>query len=222
LRLPDDFTARSDSTGTTTFEGSSSEATRAPVTSPSTVPSSSETLKGTTKGCADQLLEQPFLRWLDPSKYVLTPSGSLESTSGWTLSGAAKVVNGNESFRVHSGTDSRSLSLPSGSSATTKAMCVATLYPTLRLFAVNSGSLLSTLKVEAIFGTPLGTLTLPVGFLAAPLGWQPTLPLLYFGNFTTLPVLTNGTTTVRFRFTPQGAGSGWRIDDVYVDPYKGR
>jgi hypothetical protein len=27
---------------------------------------------------------------------------------------------------------------------------------------------------------------------------------------------------VQFRFTPLGANSGFRIDDVYVDPYKHR
>jgi hypothetical protein len=224
LTLPDDPRTTSGSTATTTFEGSSSDAGTALQTSPSTPLSSSEvsTTTTTTGGCAGQVLERPFVRWLDPAKYVLAPGGSLESTTGWKLSGGAKLVSGNESFRVHSATDNRSLALPSGSSATTKAMCVATLYPTLRLFALNSGSLLSTLKVEAIFSSALGQLTVQVGLLSAPLGWQPTLPMLYAANFTTLPILTDGTTTVRFRFTPQGAGSGWRIDDVYVDPYKGR
>jgi hypothetical protein len=172
--------------------------------------------------CAGQAFSQPFLPWLDPASYTLAPSGALESTSGWTLSGGAKLVSGNESFRVHSSTDSHSLSLPSGSSATTKAMCVGTLYPTLRLFTVNSGSLLSTLKVEAIFPTALGKVTVPLGVLPGLSKWQPTLPLAYLANFTTLPVMTNGTTTVQFRFTPLGSGSGFRIDDVYVDPYKGR
>jgi hypothetical protein len=42
-----------------------------------------------------------------------------------------------------------------------------------------------------------------------------------------LPFLTNlaalTTASVQFRFTPVGLGtSGWRIDDVYVDPVKYR
>jgi hypothetical protein len=179
-------------------------------------------LQPATGVCSGQVFSQPFLPWLDPGKYTPAPGGALESTSGWTLSGGAKLVSGNESFRVHSSKDRYSLSLPSGSSATTKGMCVGTLYPTLRLFTVNSGSLLSTLKVEAIFPTALGKLTVPVGVVAGAPTWQPTLPLAYLGNFTTLPLLTNGTTTVQFRFTPIGSGSGFRIDDVYVDPYKGR
>ena len=29
-----------------------------------------------------------------------------------------------------------------------------------------------------------------------------------------------GLGTVSFRFTPLGNSSGWRVDDVYLDPYK--
>jgi hypothetical protein len=167
--------------------------------------------------CPDQATVRPFLPWLDPGNYVPLGNGSLESTSGWTLTGGATLVSGNEPWKVNRATDTRSLSLPSGSSATSPPLCVTLLYPTLRFFASNSGSPLSTLKVEAI--TDLGglKLTLPVGLLVAG-SWQPTLPLLFLANVTS-PVAG----TVQFRFTPVGLGtSGWRIDDVYVDPFKGR
>jgi hypothetical protein len=176
-----------------------------------------------TTACGNQLFEQPFLRWLDPLNYVLAPDGGLEAgASGWKLSGAAKVTSGNEPFRVRGAADLRSLSLPSGSSATTPPMCVGVDAVVARLFAANSGSLLSTLKVEVIHRNLLGlTVTTPVAVLAGTPGWQPTLPLAVLANVASLNVLLNQTTEVSLRFTPLGSSSGWKIDDVYVDPFKG-
>jgi hypothetical protein len=45
--------------------------------------------------------------------------------------------------------------------------------------------------------------------------WQPTLPMPFLTN-----LLAPVSGTVSFRFTPLGPSSGWRIDDVYLDPYK--
>jgi hypothetical protein len=144
-------------------------------------------------------------------------NGALESTSGWTLANGAKLVSGNEPWKVHAATDSQSLSLPSGSSATTPSLCVTFLHPDIRFFAVNSGSSLTTLKVEAITNVLGIRLTTPVGLLAAGGSWQPTLPLPFLTN-----LLAGTKGSVQFRFTPVGLGSGWRIDDVYVDPFKAR
>jgi hypothetical protein len=173
--------------------------------------------------CEGQELERPFLRWLDPLNYVHAPNGGFESGStSWTLTGGAKVVSGNESFYAHSATDSKSLALPTGASATTSDMCVGLLDPTVRLFVQNTGSVLSTLKVEVLVTDASGqTHSSLVGLVFGGRTWQPTLPLLYLQNLTALPLLTDGTTNVSFRFTAQGLLGAWRIDDVYVDPFKG-
>jgi hypothetical protein len=174
---------------------------------------------GVTGGCAD-VLEQPFLPWLDPAHYTLAPDGGLEAqASGWTLRDGAKVVAANEPYFVRSTADERSLILPPGSSATTPTMCVGLEHPTLRMFVANSGSPLSTLKVEVLYPGVLGLLqSVPIGYVAAGPSWQPTVPLLVLVNATAL----SGTTQVAFRFTPQGESSGaWSVDDVYVDPFKG-
>lgn len=177
----------------------------------------------TTTACGPLLFEQPFLPWLDPLFYVLAPDGALEGgASGWKLSAGAKVVSGSERYGVHSAADARALSLPSGSSATTPAMCVGVDAPTARLFVVNSGSVLSTLKVEVVHRNLLGlTVATPVGVLTGTSSWQPTLPLPLLANVLSLNVLANQTTQVSFRFTPLGSSSGWKIDDLYVDPFKG-
>jgi hypothetical protein len=183
-------------------------------------PASSET----AAGCPGQTLVQPFLRWLDPLTYVLVPNGGLEAgVAEWSLTGNARRVSENEPWRVRGAADTSSLALASGSSATTGWMCISLFHPTLRLFAANRGLLLSTLKVEVLYRDAKGSLrAAPIGALAGVGGWQPTLPLPIVVNVTNLPLLTDGTMSVAFRFTPQGLGADWRIDDVYVDPYQGR
>lgn len=174
-------------------------------------------------GCAAQVLTQPFTRWADVFSYFLAPNGGFESGStGWNLSGGASVVSGNESFFVHLSRDKYSLDLPAGSSATSSSVCVGTLDPTMRLFVQNSGSALSTLKIEVTYTTLLGLrVTTPVGVVTGGRAWQPILPQLFLANLTSLPLVTNGATSVSFRFTPQGTSGNWKIDDLYVDPFKG-
>jgi hypothetical protein len=147
---------------------------------------------------------------------VLAPSGSLESTSGWSLAGGAKLASGNEPWKVTSATDAWSLQLPSGSSATSPPLCITLFHPTLRFFATNTGAATTTLRVEAITDVMGVNAATRIGTLSAG-SWQPTPALLLLSNLVS-PV----TGTVQFRFTPVGSSSGWRIDDVYVDPYKQR
>jgi hypothetical protein len=174
----------------------------------------------TATGCGTPTYERPFLRWLDVTSYVLAPDGTLEGANGqWSLSGGAAVTSGNESYNVHGSGETHSLALPSGSSATTGATCVGVLDPTLRLFARNTGSLLSTLRVEVLFEDTAGAVhSLPIGLLLAGSAWQPTLPMTVVANL--LPLLPGDLTAVAFRFTPQGSGGRWAIDDVYVDPHR--
>jgi hypothetical protein len=175
-------------------------------------------------GCSGQVFEKPFQRWLDPFNYVLLPNGAFEAgATGWALRGSASIARGNEPFNVHGAGESRSLSLPSGSSATSSQICAKLLSPELRFFAVNRGSLLSTLKVEVLFPDLFGgTQALPI--LVPVLGtasWQPTLPLPFAINALAL-LSRDGSIPIAFRFTPQGTNGNWTIDDVYLDPYKGR
>jgi hypothetical protein len=180
----------------------------------------SQTARAST-GCDERPLGRHFLPWLDLAYYTPAPNGGLENGStGWALSGA-NVVLGNEQFFVGGSEDAHSLSLPPGSSATTGTTCVELLDPTLRLFVVNTGSPLSTLQVEAlyedVFGTPRAQ---TIALLFGTGRWRPTLPILSLANLHAPPLLTDGKADVAFRFTPRGLGS-WRIDDVYVDPFKG-
>jgi hypothetical protein len=88
---------------------------------------------------------------------------------------------------------------------------------------MNSGSLLSLLQVEVLYTDVSGTpRALPIAVVPGTARWQPTLPMPFLANLLNPPLATDGKVDVAFRFTPVGLGkSGWRIDDVYVDPFKG-
>jgi hypothetical protein len=163
----------------------------------------------------DSTLTQPFAPWGDRGNYTLVPGGSFESGSAWTLTGGAMVVAGNEPFAVGGSRDSHSLSLPLGSSATSPAMCVGALNPTLRLFGLASSSSAS-LSVTVLSKNALGLLSvLGVGIVyPGQTKWQPTPVGLFLQS---LPALLTNTTTVSFRFAP--VGGSWTIDDAYVDPF---
>lgn len=161
---------------------------------------------------------KPFAPWGDEGKYVLMPNGALESSGGWDLRDGARLVSGNESYYVNSKEDSRSLLLPSGSSATSPTLCTELFQPKLRLFAMNAGSSRAGLRIEVTTVVAGVRRTGLLGTLSAAGGWQPTAPLPFLQE---LEASTIG--TVSFRFTAVNAGSGFRIDDVYVDyPFKGR
>lgn len=171
-------------------------------------------------GCPDQSMSRPFLRWLDPVSYTLAPNGGFEAGSqGWQLKNGAKVVSGNESFNL-SGAGKSSLYLPSGSSATSPAMCVETLDVFARYVAKNKGLVaLSSLKVDAIVRDSAGhTFVLPAGVNTGGSSWAPSLPSA--AALDLLALLNDGRVTVSFRFTPLGLGAAWQIDDLYVDPLK--
>ena len=147
-------------------------------------------LTASATGCRDYPLSQPFERWNDLANYRHVPGGAFEQgAAGWQLSGGARVVAGNESFKVRSAADKMSLLLPAGSTATTPTVCVGLAEPTMRFFARRASGLLTTLSVEVQVETSLGVvLTLPV--LPGDLGggsWHPTLPHPLLVNLLPLP-----------------------------------
>jgi hypothetical protein len=172
--------------------------------------------------CPDPI-SQVFRPWGDFANYAFTPNGGFEAGSaGWTLTGGARVVSGNESFFVNDSSDESSLSLPAGSSATTAPMCVGLLSSKMRFFSANDGWSSSRLKVQVIYNGGLGgllgfagsTLAIAdVGYVGGGSAWQPSQEIGMLGGV--LPLLTQ---SVQFRFTPADRYGSWQIDDVYLDP----
>jgi len=155
--------------------------------------------------CAARPLDRTFLPWLDAAWYEAAPNGGLESgADGWTLTGGAGVVEGNDPYL----TGASSLSLPAGATATTPPICVDVAHPTIRFFG-RGGQTLAPLVVSVLFTDPLGTQQeLPVGVMLPSGGWSPSPVLAVVANLVS--------SQVRFRLTATGP---WQVDDVFVDPY---
>ena len=174
--------------------------------------------------CDPQTLSKPFTPWLDYANYTPLSGGDFESgAAGWALSGGSAVAGGNESYYVAGSDDTKSLTVPSGGSATSPTMCVGIEHPTIRFFAKrNSGGLLglTTLRVDVLFESNLGLISsLPIGVVTPSSSWQPTLPMTVLASL--LPLLPGEHTPVAFRFTSM-LGGNWSIDDIQVDPYSRR
>jgi hypothetical protein len=165
---------------------------------------------------------QVFAPWQDYANYNLAPNGGLElGTTGWSLSGGASIVGGNQPF-LRSGT--HALSLPSGSSVLSPAVCLGQNQLFIRMFAKDAGGTDRGLRVRVVW---YGLLNKVLGIsdfatFAPGSQWSPTAKLNSGGGLQVplLPIV--GSTSARVELTPLGSGSSWQIDDLYVDPCIGR
>jgi hypothetical protein len=170
--------------------------------------------------CGNQPESQPFAHWGDTKNYTPVPGGSFESGAiPWLLTGGAGTTAGNETFYVRSSSDSRSLGLPSGSSATSAASCTDIYHPTLRLFVRNTGSGSSHLTVQALYPGLLGGVnTAKIGSLTGTSSWEPSPQMtLLLSNL--LATLSLDQTAIAFRFAPADSLGRWQVDDAYLDPF---
>jgi hypothetical protein len=166
--------------------------------------------------CDNSLLTQPFTQWGDSSYYKLAPGGDFEgSLAGWSLQGGAQQGAGSESYGVTGSLGSSSLALPAGAAATSPQTCVNAAYPTFRFF-VRSDTPGTTVTESVIYQTSLGTMTIPVGTVAAASSWHPSAPMLTGSAIT--GALNGGTAWVSLQFTASGGTA--QVDDVYVDPWR--
>jgi len=171
------------------------------------------------QACDSSGADQVFRPWGDLSSYVLAPDGGFEGgASGWSLSGGAGTVLGNESFYLRDAADKRSLRLPAGSSAVSPAVCMAIDTPTFRLLARNTGDPASTLRVEASYKL-LGLLrTKVIDTVSAGSSWEPSQVMSTVLTLSTV-MGTLTPSAIEIRITPVGSGGRWQVDDLYIDPF---
>jgi hypothetical protein len=175
---------------------------------------------GSAQACSYSGAKTVFSPWGDQHNYVLAPDGGFEAGgSGWQLNRGAAVVEGNESYYLNDAHDSKSLSLPAGSSAVSPPVCMAIDTPSFRLVAHNNGDPSSQLRVEAAYKL-LGLIrTKTVGTLSAGSAWAPTQSVSTVLTLSTL-VGTLIPSAIEIRFTPLDSRGQWQVDDVYIDPFR--
>jgi hypothetical protein len=169
--------------------------------------------------CPTTPTTQAFKSLGDNAQYSLVSNGAFESgTGGWSLTGSATAA-GNESYKVHGSSDSKSLSINPTGLAVSPALCVGIEHPSFRFFARRTSGSWGTLNVKLRWtGSDGKTNETVVGSLNGDTSWtaSPALALA-----TTLPLWQSGqTASVRIVFDPEDFGGAWAIDDVYVDPYR--
>jgi hypothetical protein len=175
---------------------------------------------GSAQACSYSGAEKVFSPWGDQRNYVLAPDGGFEAGgSGWQLNRGAAVVEGNESYYLNDAGDSKSLSLPAGSSAVSPLVCMSIDTPSFRLTARNSGDPSSQLRVEASYKL-LGLIrTKTAGTLRAGSSWAPTQSVSTVLTLSTI-VGTLLPSAIEIRFTPLDSKGSWQVDDLYIDPFR--
>jgi hypothetical protein len=177
--------------------------------------SAGSSLLGLSNDCGDA--SQPFAPWGDYKSYTFGANGGLENgSSGWSLSGPARVVDGNESYYVHSRSDDSSLSLSAGSVAYTPKLCMGTTSTWLRFFARSGND--GTVRVQVVLRNVLGNVlgVIQVSDLSPGRSWQPGPNIL---NLDSLLGLL-GVSSIQLKFT--ALDGTVQLDDVYVDPWAWR
>jgi hypothetical protein len=175
---------------------------------------------GSAQACSYSGADAVFSPWGDQHNYVLAPDGGFEGGgSGWHLNRGAAVVDGNESYYLNDAGDSKSLSLPAGSSAVSPPICMAIDTPLFRLVARNSGDPSSELRVEAVYKLLGLVRTRTAGTFRAGSAWAPTKTVSTVLTLSTV-VGTLLPSAIEIRFTPLDSKGQWQIDDVYIDPFR--
>jgi hypothetical protein len=153
---------------------------------------------------------QPFAPWNDNASYVLTTGASFEQGSaGWALSGGAQIGSGNAPNRLDPASDSHSLYLPAGSSATSPCTTAPHIVGIVRFFLKNLGTSTGGLHVQVLVKGN----TYDAGTITAGSSWQPSAMLPSNApNY-------SGAVAYQVRLTPVGSGAAFSVDDLYFDPY---
>jgi hypothetical protein len=163
-----------------------------------------------TSMCSDPQLSQPFLSARDTNWYTLAPGESVGNFDGggWTLSGGAQIV----SARLADGQTGSVLDLPTGSTAISPSICVASDYPTARTMVQNAPGANVAFAVSYA-GTKSWDKPSPAGSIKGTgTGWSVSNPFqVHPGN---LP----GWQLVRFTLASNGKSSDAKIYNFYIDP----
>jgi hypothetical protein len=177
---------------------------------------------GSAQACPYFGAKQVFSPWGDQHSYVLAPDGGFEAGAlGWSLSGGANVVEGNEAYNLNGPDDSHSLALPAGSTAGSPPICMSIGTPIFRLVARNAGNPSSRLRVEAVYALLGPVQTKVISSVAATSSWAPTQQISTVLGLSTI-IGTLIPSAIQIRITPLDSKGQWQVDDLYIDPFSRR
>lgn len=163
-----------------------------------------------TSSCVAPLLSQPFAAYGDTNWYTLAPGQDASgfNGAGWSLGGGASVAPAT----LPGGTPGTVLDLPSGATAVSPAMCVASDYVTARSMVqqVNgSGGVSFAVSYAGQRATSATGVLAATGSNWSPSAAAPMQPASRPGWQLVHIVLTGAT------------GSESRLADIFVDPRMG-
>lgn len=159
---------------------------------------------------------QPFAQFGDYRNYTFGTNGGLENGStGWSL-GGGQIVNGNESFFVHSSSDRHSLALSPGDVSVSPNLCMGTTSTVTRFFVRSSDG--GRVRVQVVLRNLLGQVlgVLQVSDVTAGSSWSAGPAVLNLDSL--LGVV--GVSSIQLKFTELSGNV--QIDDLYVDPWASR
>ena len=168
--------------------------------------------------CPTAPTTKAFKAFGDTADYSLLANGGFESgAGGWSLSGAS-LASGNESYKVRSATDSKSLAITPTGTVVSPAFCVSTEHPSFRFFAKRTNGSWGVLNVALRWSVNGGaTNQTTVGAVTTGTAWTPTQS---FGLSQVLGLWhASQTAKVQIVLDPEDYGGAWAVDDVYIDPY---
>jgi hypothetical protein len=172
--------------------------------------------------CSAPALFNPLTGFKDRRHYFLAPSGDFEDPAlpGWQLAGGAALTTSGSNAGITGESQTSSLLLAPGASATSPEMCVDLEYPSFRFFASQlAADTDAELAVDVIYpGLSRNNVRQARKFrLKAKDGWTLSddvkLEPQRLGKVAGWRKIA-----VRFRVKPGTKPAAYRIDDVLIDP----
>ena len=157
--------------------------------------------------CPVQATTQAFAQWGDTNEYFLAPGGAFEELS-WTKFGNVALSTQDDPYALAAG--SYSVHLSEGESVRSMPICVDRTTPHLRFMARGRDQLNVEVRVSYRGSTDSSSGSVSGG---AHRNWAPSSFISLKTDH--LPAGESATATVTFR-----SGGDWRVDNVFIDPYR--
>jgi hypothetical protein len=152
----------------------------------------------------------------DSALYKPFQGSSFESgASGWSWGNKANIVSGDDGA-LPAAPGSHAVNIPASGTAKSPWLCVDSTMPSMR-FMVRRVSGTGSLTVTGVLNTSSGKQVTTVATVYPGTSWTAS-PVIVFPP-TLATAVSVGSINAQFQFVAD-AGSSFRIDDVYMDPYK--